>query len=251
MPVKTVRLLKHENGMIRSIPFFSMLTLEEIEQIEQLFKKKRYAKEQTILYEEDTSNCMYLIYSGKVRVVKMNEEGKEQIITIHKRKDFFGEMALLDGKTAPATVIAHEDVVIGILSKKDFDECLLSHDGIRLKIIGLLCDRLRESWEMIKILSFNAENAHDRVITLLERLGALYGIKDDRGVIIGVKMTHQQMANYASVSRETITRVLRTLEKSGMISVLENKELLLNKGFFEPRVDTGEKKETVRGSAVG
>lgn len=220
---------KAESSVIGNIPFFSSLDPKEMEQVEKLFRKKTFEKEQIVLYEEDTSNYMYLIYSGKVRVVKLNDDGKEQIITIHKKNDFFGEMSLLDGKTSPATIIAHEESVIGILNKTDFQAHLMSNEGIRRKIIELLCSRLRESWEMIKILSFNAENAQDRVISLLDRLGELYGVRDDRGVIIDVKMTHQQMASYASVTRETMSRVLRSLEKSGTISILENKAILLNK----------------------
>jgi len=229
MTGQTTKRLKQETCIISSIPFFSTLEREEIELVEKLFRKRNYEKEQIVLYEEDTTNYMYLIYSGKVRVVKMNEEGKEQIITIHKKNDFFGEMSLLDGKTSPATIIAHEDAVIGLLHKTDFQEHLMRNEGIRRKIIELLCGRLRDSWEMIKILSFNAENAQDRVVSLLDRLGELYGVRDDRGVIIDVKMTHQQMASYASVTRETMSRVLRSLEKSGLISVLENKAILLNK----------------------
>lgn len=226
---------KQDSCVISSIPFFSSLTPEQVEQVEKLFRKKNYEKEQIVLYEEDTSNYMYLIYSGKVRVVKMNDEGKEQIITIHKKNDFFGEMSLLDNKTSPATIIAHEDSVIGLLHKADFEEHLLRNDAIRKKIIELLCSRLRESWEMIKILSFNAENAQDRVLSLLDRLGELYGVRDDRGVIIDVKMTHQQMASYASVTRETMSRVLRSLEKSQAISILDGKAILLNKSFFDAR----------------
>jgi len=240
--LKTVPRRKSDHSIISRIPFFSTLKPEEIEQVEQLFRKKNYSKEQVVLYEEDTSNYMYLIYSGKVRVVKMNEEGKEQIITIHKRNEFFGEMTLLDNKTSPATIIAHEDAVIGLLHKKDFDEYLLNNEGIRRKIIELLCARLRDSWEMIKILSFNAENAQDRVVSLLERLQELYGIKDNRGVIIDVKLTHQQMASYASVTRETMSRVLRNLEKAEMITVLENKAILLNKRFLELK----NKKEAIK-----
>ncbi|WP_224957079.1 Crp/Fnr family transcriptional regulator [Geomonas subterranea] len=226
---------KHETNVISSIPFFSSLTPDEVDQVEKLFRKKNYEKEQIVLYEEDTSSYMYLIYSGKVRVVKMNDEGKEQIITIHKKNDFFGEMSLLDNKTSPATIIAHEDSVIGLLHKSDFEQHLMHNDEIRKKVIELLCSRLRESWEMIKILSFNAENAQDRVLSLLDRLGELYGVRDDRGVIIDVKMTHQQMASYASVTRETMSRVLRSLEKSDVISVLDSKAILLNKTFFNTR----------------
>jgi len=236
MTGQTMPRQKQETCIISSIPFFSTLQPEEIEQVEKLFRKRSYEKEQIVLYEEDTSNYMYLIYSGKVRVVKMNKDGKEQIITIHKKNDFFGEMSLLDGKTSPATIIAHENSTIGLLHKNDFEEHLLRNEGIRRKIIDLLCGRLRDSWEMIKILSFNAENAQDRVVSLLDRLGELYGVRDDRGVIIDVKMTHQQMASYASVTRETMSRVLRNLEKAETISILDSKAILLNKSFFAAKV---------------
>jgi CRP/FNR family transcriptional regulator len=173
---------------------------------------------------------MYLVYSGKVRVVKMSEEGREQIITIHKKGDFFGEMALLDGKTSPATVIAHDEAAIGLLSKNDFELYLLSHETICRKIIELLCARLRDSWAMIKILSF--DNAEHRVMAVLDRLQELYGVVDDRGVIINVKLTHQQIASYASVARETVTRVLNRLEKEEVIQVTDNKAILLKKAFY-------------------
>ena len=146
MADKKTKKMSVEDQIICRIPLFSTLGPKEVEQIELLFKKKHYAKEEIVLYEEDTSNYMYLIYSGKVRVVKMNEDGKEQIITIHKRNDFFGEMSLLDGNTSPATIIAHEDAVIGTLDKKNFYEHLLHNEGIRTKIIELLCKRLREAW---------------------------------------------------------------------------------------------------------
>lgn len=226
-----VQRLKYNGSGISSIPFFSMLNPEEIEQVERLFRKKKYSKDEIVLFEEDASSFMYLVYSGKVRVVKLNEEGREQIITIHKKGDFFGEMSLLDGKTAPATIIAHEDAIIGMLSKSDFEEHLLRHEMIRRNIIDLLCHRLRDSWAVIKILSF--DGAESRVMAILDRLQDLCGVKDDRGVIIAVKLTHQQIADYASLTRETVSRVLKNLEKEGFISILENKAILLNHSFLQ------------------
>jgi CRP/FNR family transcriptional regulator len=56
--------------------------------------------------EEETGNYMYIVLAGKVKVTKTTPAGKETILAIHQSGDFFGEMALLDGKTAPATVSA-------------------------------------------------------------------------------------------------------------------------------------------------
>lgn len=230
MIIKLSQHRKPAANVIKNVPFFSELTSEETSQIEQFIKIKQYSKDQVVLYEEDTSNFMYLVYSGKVRVVKMYEDGREQIITIHKKNDFFGEMSLLDGKTSPATVIAHEEAVIGFLSKNDFEQHLMGLDSIRSRVIDLLCERLRDSWAMIRILSI--DNAEQRLMAVLDRLQEIYGVKDDRGVIINVKLTHQQIANYASISRETVTRILNRLEKDQMIEILENKNILLTLQFY-------------------
>jgi CRP/FNR family transcriptional regulator len=91
------------------------------------------------------------------------------------------------------------------------------------------CDRLRESRAMIKILSF--DNAEHCVMAVLDRLRDLYGVVDDRGTIINAKLTHQQIASYASVARETVTRILHKLKKDSIIKTLENRSILLTKTF--------------------
>ena len=222
---------KKNGNVINSIPLFSGLTDLETEKIERFIVKKKIVRDQIVLFEEDTANYMYIVYAGKVRVVKHNKEGREQIITIHKKNDFFGEMSLLDGKTAPATVIAHEDAVIGLLSKNHFEQYLLSNERVRTKIIDILCAQLRDSWAMIKILSFS--NAEQRIMAVLDLMHELYGVIDDRGAIINVKLTHQQIANYASVTRETVTRVLNRLEREVIIQILEGKIILLTKSFYD------------------
>lgn len=221
---------KDNRNIISRIPFFSDLSQDETEGVEQIIRKRHFEKEQIVLEQEDTAQYMYIVYSGKVRVVNRNEDGREQIITIHKKGDFFGEMSLLDGDTEPATVIAHEDTIIGFLHKKDFEEHILSHEVIRRKIVDLLCRRLREAWKMINVLSLN--NAEDRVIIILDHLQKTYGVKDDRGIIVNIKLTHQMIANYASVARETATRVLNRLKKTGAISTMENRSILLSNVFF-------------------
>lgn len=222
---------KDDGNLIKNIMFFSELSPVETEDVERLIVRKRFSKDQLVLSEEDTTKYMYIVYSGKVRVVKICDDGREQIITIHKKGDFFGEMSLLDGKTAPATVIALEEAVIGLLSKIDFEAHLLSHEHIRRKIINLLCQRLREAWMMIKILSF--DSAEHLVMVVLGRLQDLYGVRDDRGVIVNIRVTHQHIASYAAVTRETATRILNRLEKSGEIEILENKNFLLKSSFYE------------------
>jgi len=117
------------DGALKGVPFFHDLTSGEIEAFNRMVVKKHYSREEVVLFEEDTANYMYIILSGKVRVVQMGTEGKERILAIHKRGDYFGELALFDGKTSPATVIAMEESYIGLLSKNDFDGLVFKNDN--------------------------------------------------------------------------------------------------------------------------
>lgn len=218
-------------GPLQGIPFFHDLAPVEIEALNRMVIKKHYSRGEVVLFEEDTANYMYIILAGKVRVVQIGIEGKERILAIHKRGDYFGELALFDGKTSPATVIAMEDSHIGLLSKNDFDFMVFKNDKILLQFISTLCIRLRESWMMLKIMSF--ANAEERVRLVLKYLTRLYGVKDQRGMLVAMKLTHKDIANYAAVSRETVTRLLNRFTNEGEIEILDNKCILIKTSFLK------------------
>jgi CRP/FNR family transcriptional regulator len=219
------------SNLIKGVTFFSNLTEKELSEIKQIIKNKYFAKNDIILLEEDTSNYMYFIYSGKVKAVQISEDGKEQILAIHKTGESFGEMSLLDGKTSPATVIAIEDSYIGLIEKKDFERYLLNNSKVLKQIISMLCDRLREAWLRLRVLGF--ADSETRVRAVLKLLGEQNGIKDLRGTLISLKLTHKDIAAYASVSRETVTRLIDRFLKDGEIEIVENKNILLKPSFTE------------------
>ena len=167
----------------------------------------------------------YKLVRGKVAVLK---QGKK-IAEITEPGEYFGEMALLDGHTAPATVIAMEDSEIGLLTKEEFDKFLLTNEKIRQNIINILCKRLRDAWLMIKIMSF--ASAEQRILAVLDNLKDVYGVKDQRGTIINLKLTHKEIASYAAVSRETASRALGKLVKDNVIESFERKYILKD-AFF-------------------
>lgn len=213
-----------------SIPTITAFSPKEKPSLKNIVAEKRFSKNQVILYEEDTPKYMYIVYSGKVKVIQMSEDGKEHILAIHKAGDFFGEMALLDGKTSPATVIAIEESVVGLITKDNFTSYILKDPKALQEIISMLCLRLRDAWLMLKVLSF--ADAEKRVRAVLKHISTQYGVKDERGIIITLKLTHKDIADYASVSRETVTRFLDKFAKDGEIEHLKNKKYLLLKQRF-------------------
>lgn len=218
-------------NLLRTIPFFQSLSDKDFSDLQHIFVERHYARNKTIFLEEDTLNYMYIILSGKVKVIHSGLDGKEHIVAIHKKGDFFGEMALLDGKTSPATVVALEDTLIAIISGKDFEKYLLNNDKILRQTITILCTRLREAWMMIKVLSL--PNAEDRVRAVISIVSDFYGYADARGTVLSSRLTHQNIADYSFVSRETVTRLLNRFAREGEIEVLENKDIVLKPSFTQ------------------
>jgi CRP/FNR family transcriptional regulator len=220
--------------LLKNVPFFAGLTRDEVEDIEQLITIRQFSRGEIVLFEEDTPNYMYIVLSGKVRVVNLSEQGKEHMLAIHKRGDYFGEMSLFDGKTAPATVISMEDSRIGLLSRSDFERLVMQNEKVLRQFINMLCLRLRESWLMLKIMSF--ADAEQRVRAVLKNIGQLYGVRDQRGVLVALKLTHRDIASFAAVSRETVSRLLSKFTKDGEIEILENKTILIKSSFLNNQI---------------
>ncbi len=219
------------DDFLKTIPFFSHFSQEELSDLEKAIIKRRFPRNKIILTEEDSLSYMYIIYSGRVKAVQTSEDGKEHILAIHKRGESFGEMAMLDGKTSPATVVAMEDSEVGLISKMDFDRFFLKNNEVLRQIISVFCAHLREAWLRLKVLRF--ADAEQRIRAVLKLLSTQYGVKDMRGTIITVKFTHEDIANYASVSRETVTRLIGRLLKGKEIELLEKKYILLKPEFLK------------------
>lgn len=215
--------------LLRTIPLFSCLSPSGFEEVQKRIIEKRFHKNQVVLLEEDTAKFMYIVYGGKVRVVHLGSDGSERILAVHKRGDIFGEMALLDAKTAPATVISMEDSEIGLLSKETFDTFFLQNHKVLLQLVAILCRRLREAQVVLKAITL--PDAEQRLRSILNHLSQVHGVKDSRGTVIALRLTHKELAGYTSVSRETVTRLLHRMAQEGDVEMLQNRTILLKPEF--------------------
>lgn len=222
---------KANDAQLLKTPLFASLTGDEFDLIRDKVVVKQFKKNETILYEEDTNAYMYIIISGKVKVVRTTVDGKEIIFAVHQSGDFFGEMSLIDEKTTPASVVATENSLIAIVSKKDFYSILFLQNKVIKNLLKILCARLRKSWDTIQLLTFN--NASDRTKMLFFMLADEYGEKKSEGTILNIKLTHQDMSDMTGLTRETVTRVIDKLQKNKEIIILKNKYICLTAKFFE------------------
>ncbi len=214
---------------LKKTALFSSLTSDELRRIQGTIIIKNFKKNEIILHEENTNEFMYIILDGEAKVVQSTDAGKEIIMSVHQSGDFFGELSLIDGKTAPAAVCATKDSVTAIISKNDFYSLLLSQNKVLENVLRILCSRLRESMKKIQILNFN--NASQRIKMLFLMLSESYGEKSAEGTILKIKLIHQDIADMTGLTRETVTRILDKWRRGGEIQVLKNKFILLKSEF--------------------
>lgn len=208
---------------------FSSLTFKELLEISGKIVFKNFAKNELILREEQSNAFMYIIMDGAAKVIQTTEEGKEIILTVHKSGDFFGELSLIDGKTAHATVCATKNSSLAIISKKVFFDLLQAQQKVFDNLLEILCARLRESMKKITILNFN--NSSQRIKMLFLLLAESHGEKTSEGTTLDIKLIHQDIAAMTGLTRETVTRVLDKWVRGGEIRILKNKFIFLKTEF--------------------
>jgi len=180
-------------------------------------KIKHYRKDDVILWEGDTNSYMYLVMSGRVKVLQMTEDGKEIISAIYAVGDSFGELSLIDCKTSPAEVVAIEDTSAAIISRENFFSIVYSQKKVLDNLIQMFCIRLRDSWERVQMV--NVKNSEQRLAMLFQKFSASHGEPVTEGTLLNIRLTHQIMASMTGLSRETVTRTLEALQKGKNIKI--------------------------------
>ena len=223
--------MKNEEKILalKKIALFFSLTTEELHRIQEKVIIKNFKKNENILHAEFTSEFMYIILDGEAKVVQTTEKGKEILISMHQSGDFFGELSLIDGKTAPADVYATKNSTTAIISKRDFFSILSSQPKVLDNLLRILCSRIRESLKKIQMMNFN--NAAQRIKMLFLMLSEDYGQSTPDGTVLNIRLIHQNIADMTGLTRETVTRILDRWQKSGEIKILKNRFILLRPEF--------------------
>ncbi|MDA3861093.1 MAG: Crp/Fnr family transcriptional regulator [Melioribacteraceae bacterium] len=215
-----------ESTSLQFVPIFADLPTNTLTEIEKIGSKSKYIKDEPILLEEDAGNALFVILSGKVKVSRSSNDGREVILTMLGESDFFGEMAILDGLARSANVIATEESVVFLIQRNDFLKLLHDHPEISIILLQELTSRLRNADMKIKALSL--KDAEGKVATVLLQI-AEYSGKIKAGVVeISELPIQQDLANMAGTSRETISRTLHSFAKRGFVELEGNKLRIVN-----------------------
>lgn len=217
-----------EKELLRSVPIFSELSDPDIASLGRLANRRKCPKDSVVFFENEEGDFFFMILQGRIKVTILGDDGREVILSLLGPGDFFGEMALLDQEPRSATAIAVEDTELLSLHRTDFQAALSDNRSITMGLIKVLTGRLRRANHQISTLALL--DVYGRVARVIVDMAREEGRRLKDGQIAFRRATHQEIANRIGTTRETVTRMLKDLERQGLIHV-EGKELVVQPDF--------------------
>ena len=199
---------------LQQVPLFSGLSEPELDEIIAITTKRSYPKNNVIINEGDDTDSLYLIISGKVKVVLSDEDGKEITISILEPNEYFGELALIDNEPRSARVVTTEQCQFCIINQTDFNRVLDNNPSLVRNLLKGLSKRLREANKNIESLALM--DVYGRVAGTLLKFAKP---EQDGTKVIREKLTQKEIASMVGASREMVSRIFKDLTTGGYITV--------------------------------
>lgn len=200
-------------GLLRKVPLFAELDEAELERFSRVAIPRSYPEGTRVFHEGDHSDACYIVKSGTFRVTREHPDGRAITLATLGEGDIVGELAMLDGEVRSASVeTLGGDGELLALPASDVRALLERHPEITVKFVAALTRRLRAANERISRQSF--QTVPSRVAGVLSQMVAEEG-EDGRQVTI--RMNQSDLAQLAGTSRESVSRFLADLERSGVV----------------------------------
>lgn len=197
---------------------------EELNKLIENRKEKVFLSKEEIYREEDYANYIYFILEGKVKLFKSDNYGKNFVIDIHHKGDFFGYMALLESREHAETAMAMEECKVTIIPKEDFLKLVAKNREVSNKFIKLLAGNVREKEERLLQLAYSPvrERVARAIIHLADTEGELIDEKTQ------IKISRDDLANIVGTAKESLVRMLSEMKADEVLS-LKGKEITILK----------------------
>jgi CRP/FNR family cyclic AMP-dependent transcriptional regulator len=208
---------------LKAVPFVSQLNDHELAVVRAGATEKSYPKNAGVLTEGEMGDSLFMIQSGKVKVFIGDEDGREIILKILGPGDFFGEMSMIDKQPRSASVTTIEPASFLVLSHAAFERCVEEAPRIANMVMRVLATRVREADRKIGTLALM--DVYGRVASTLLELSVYSNGK----LMVGEKLSQQDLANMVGASREMVNRILKDLSERGFISIESKSITILNR----------------------
>lgn len=201
---------------LKKIPIFGTLNTSDMEEVKPYLIPAAFKKKEVIFSEGDSSDWLYIVTKGKVKITKLSQNGREIILEIISPMDFFGGVAVIRGFPYPANAVAMDDAEVLKISRSNLMRILDRFPNLMYCMAMNIGDRIKGSHEALKNIA--VEKVESRIASLLIKLGDKAGSKTDNTVAIDMKLTKQDIADMVGTTVETSIRTMSKFKKLGIVS---------------------------------
>ncbi len=210
---------------LQNINLFNEFTMEDMQPLEKVASLSSVKKNVPIFLPGDPSQKIFLLKTGQVKISRITENGRELTLALLKPGNIFGEIEALDGTPRDTMAEALADTVLCVIPREPFLVMLRSKPDLSFRLTKLIGVRLRRIESRMEELVYRDVPA--RLAYILMEIANEFGIKKDNKILIGVKLTHQEIANLIGSTRETVTATLGDLRRQGLLE-FDSRSILIN-----------------------
>ena len=203
-----------------SIKLLNGLDNNQIEEFKSLCTIKRFKANSLIINDNTKINGVYILKTGICQVYSLEQDGKEFIFTQLHSGEVVGEMSCLDDKPSSANVKAITNCEIHFIEKEKFVKFFVKNPNFAINLTKIIINRLRIADEQIERLAFL--NVEQRIIELFKSIT----IETQEKYLVGPILSTKDVAKSVGATREMCGRIIRTLERRGILKFEESKMIL-------------------------
>lgn len=229
-------------------PLFDRLTPAESQRLEANSRFRSFAQKEAVYLPGEPGSTVLLLARGRIKIKAVTPDGRESILAFIHEGELFGELAIIDG--AARTEFAEAVVPSQVLAvlRDDIVWLMSRRADVAMHVTKLLGFRLRRIENRLRNILFRSNR--ERVIALLLELMETHGEPRSDGCEIGMRLTHQDLANLIGATRESVTVTLGQLRHEGLIDIHRRRIRLLKPSRMRTEIETAPAKHASRLSTL-
>jgi CRP/FNR family cyclic AMP-dependent transcriptional regulator len=200
-------------AVLKTVPLFASFPEDQLRMLATVVTRRSAPRSNTIMATGGPTDSLYIVLSGRLKVMMSDSDGKEVILSILGAGEFFGEMGLIDDEPRSASVVTIEPCELLQLAKRDFKKSLAENFEMAMAVMRGLVRRLREADR--KIGSLALLDVYGRVARLLLDMSE----NVDGEKVVTKRLPKQDIAKMIGASREMVSRVMKDLQMGGYIEM--------------------------------
>lgn len=203
---------------LSSMKIFEALTDSEIAALAGIALYKNVEKNTHLFHMGEEMTSFFFVVRGNVKIYRIDEEGREQIINFFGEREMFPHHAIFRADPYPASAMTTEKSEIIVIDKAEFEDLVRSQPDIAVKLFKYIGEIIIDLQHRLqeKIL----KPTDEQVLLLIRRLAHAHGlVLGDGRREITLKLTKQEMASMIGLTRETVSRNISMFRKIGIIDI--------------------------------